>query len=153
MNKSYARFAGSGDRHFGRFFRGFGDWHANGAELGGKDGFGGVLGHALVQLLERHCGTERQPASPDAIALAPAWLLLVWLDRRSVLNINAAICAICGGLCVGLLHPLLNMAFGVDVFAPARSWSGLLWQATAGAFGGWAMASLWRNRENAASNR
>ena len=88
-----------------------------------------------------------------AIALAPAWLLLVWLDRRSVLNINAAICAICGGLCVGLLHPLLNMAFGVDVFAPARSWSGLLWQAGAGAFGGWAMASLWRNRENAASNR
>ena len=88
-----------------------------------------------------------------AIALAPAWLLLVWLDRRSVLNINAAICAICGGLCVGLLHPFLNMAFGVDVFAPARSWSGLLWQATAGAFGGWAMASLWRNRENAASNR
>ena len=88
-----------------------------------------------------------------AIALAPAWLLLAWLDRRSVLNINAAICAICGGLCVGLLHPLLNMAFGVDVFAPARSWSGLLWQAAAGAFGGWAMASLWRNRENAASNR
>ena len=88
-----------------------------------------------------------------AIALAPAWLLLVWLDRRSVLNINAAICAICGGLCVGLLHPILNMAFGVDVFAPARSWSGLLWQAAAGAFGGWAMASLWRNRENAASNR
>ena len=65
MNKSYARFAGSGDRHFGRFFRGFGDWYANGAELGGKDGFGGVLGHALVQLLERHCGTERQPAPPD----------------------------------------------------------------------------------------
>ena len=65
MNKSYARSAGSGDRHFGRFFSGFGDWHANGAELGGKDGFGGVLGHALVQLLERHCGTERQPATPD----------------------------------------------------------------------------------------
>ena len=88
-----------------------------------------------------------------ASALAPAWLLLVWLDRRSVLNINAAICAICGGLCVGLLHPVLTMAFGVDVFAPARSWSGLLCQAAAGAFGGWAMASLWRNRENAASNR
>ena len=88
-----------------------------------------------------------------AIALAPAWLLLVWLDRRSVLNINAAICAICGGLCVGLLHPLLNMAFGVDVFAPARSWSGLLWQAAAGAFGGWAMASLCGSSEDAASNR
>ena len=88
-----------------------------------------------------------------AIALAPAWLLLVWLDRRSVLNINAAICAICGGLCVGLLHPLLNMAFGVDVFAPARSWAGLFSQAAAGALGGWTMASLWRSRENAASNR
>ena len=57
-----------------------------------------------------------------AIALAPAWLLLAWLDRHSMLNINAVICAVCGALCVGLLHPILNMAFGVDVFAPARSW-------------------------------
>ena len=65
MNKSHARSAGSDDRHFGRFFRGFGDWHANGAELGGKDGFGGVLGHAVVKLLERYCGAERQPAAPN----------------------------------------------------------------------------------------
>ena len=88
-----------------------------------------------------------------AIALAPAWLLLVWLDRRSMLNINAVICAVCGALCVGLLHPILNMAFGVDVFAPARSLAGLLCQAAAGALGGWAMASLCGSSEGAASNR
>lgn len=88
-----------------------------------------------------------------AIALAPAWLLLAWLDRRSVMNINAGICAVCGALCVGLLHPILNMAFGVDVFAPARSLAGLLCQAVAGALGGWAMASLCGNTEDAASNR
>ena len=88
-----------------------------------------------------------------AIALAPAWLLLAWLDRHSMLNINAVICAVCGALCVGLLHPILNMAFGVDVFAPARSWAGLLCQAAAGALGGWAMASLCGSSEDAASNR
>ena len=88
-----------------------------------------------------------------AIALAPAWLLLVWLDRRSVLTINAGIGAMCGGLCIGLLHPALNLAFGVDVFAPARSWLGLLCQAAAGALGGWATASLYGSGEGAASNR
>ena len=88
-----------------------------------------------------------------AIALAPAWLLLAWLDRRSMLTINAGICAMCGALCVGLLHPILNMAFGVDVFAPARSLAGLLCQAVAGAVGGWAMASLCGSSEDAASNR
>ena len=88
-----------------------------------------------------------------AIALAPAWLLLAWLDRHSMLNINGVICAVCGALCVGLLHPILNMAFGVDVFAPARSWAGLLCQAAAGALGGWAMAPLCGSSEDAASNR
>ena len=85
-----------------------------------------------------------------AIALAPAWLLLAWLDRRSVLTINAGIGAMCGALCVGLLHPILNMVFGVDVFAPARSWLGLLCQAGAGALGGWAMVYVWSNRGSAA---
>ena len=85
-----------------------------------------------------------------AIALAPAWLLLVWLDRRSMLTINAGICAMCGALCIGLLHPALNLAFGVDVFAPARSWLGLLCQAGAGALGGWAMVYVWSNRGSAA---
>ena len=88
-----------------------------------------------------------------AIALAPAWLLLAWLDRHSMLNINAVICAVCGALCVGLLHPILNMAFGVDVFAPARSWAGLMCQAAAGGLGGWAMASLCGSTEDVASNR
>ena len=88
-----------------------------------------------------------------AIALAPAWLLLAWLDRRSMLNINAGIFAMCGALCVGLLHPTLNMAFGVDVFAPARSLAGLLCQAAAGAFGGWAMVYVWSNRGSAGLNQ
>ena len=88
-----------------------------------------------------------------AIALAPAWLLLAWLDRRSVLTINAGIGAMCGAVCIGLLHPILSMVFGVDVFAPARSWAGLLCQAAAGALGGWAMASLYGSSDDVASNR
>ena len=88
-----------------------------------------------------------------AIALAPAWLLLAWLDRRSMLTINAGICAMCGALCVGLLHPVLNLAFGVDVFAPARSWLGLLCQAAAGALGGWTMVYVWSNRGGAGLNQ
>ena len=88
-----------------------------------------------------------------AIALAPAWLLLAWLDRRSVLTINAGIGAMCGAVCIGLLHPILSMVFGVDVFAPARSWAGLLCQAAAGALGGWAMASLCESSDDVASNR
>jgi hypothetical protein len=88
-----------------------------------------------------------------AIALAPAWLLLAWLDRRSMLTINAGIGAMCGALCAGLLHTILNMVFGVDVFAPARTWLGVLCQAAAGALGGWAMASLCGSSEDVASNR
>ena len=88
-----------------------------------------------------------------AITLAPAWLLLAWLDRRSVLTINAGICAMCGALCIGLLHPVLNLTFGVDVFAPARSWLGLLCQAAAGALGGWAMVYVWSNRGSAGLNQ
>ena len=77
-----------------------------------------------------------------AIALAPAWLLLAWLDRRAVLTANASIFAICGALCIGLLHPLLNFAFGVDVFAPARSLVGLAGQGLAGALGGMALSRV-----------
>lgn len=84
------------------------------------------------------------------IALAPAWLLLAWLDRRSVLTINGGIFAMCGALCIGLLHPVLNLVFGVDVFAPARSWLGLLCQAAAGALGGWAMVYVWSYRGSVA---
>ena len=77
-----------------------------------------------------------------AIALAPAWLLLAWLDRRAVLTANASIFAICGALCIGLLHPLLNFAFGVHVFAPARSLVGLAGQGLAGALGGMALSRV-----------
>ena len=77
-----------------------------------------------------------------AITLAPAWLLLAWLDRRSMLTARASIFAICGVLCVGLLHPLLHMVFGVDVYAPARSLAGLAGQGLAGALGGVVMSRV-----------
>jgi len=41
---------------------------------------------------------------------------------------------------IAALHPTLNWAFGVDVFAPARTLPGLLGQAVAGGVGGVAVA-------------
>jgi hypothetical protein len=37
------------------------------------------------------------------------------------------------------LHPALSFAFGIDVFAPARTLPGLLGQAVAGGLGGQAV--------------
>jgi hypothetical protein len=47
-----------------------------------------------------------------------------------------------GAATVMVLHPALNLAFGVDVFAPARSLAGLTGQGLAGALGGMAMSRV-----------
>lgn len=71
-----------------------------------------------------------------AIALVPSWLILDWLSRRSILKVNMLWYALVGAASIGVLHPLLNVTLGVDVFAPARSWYGLFGQALAGGIGG-----------------
>ena len=71
-----------------------------------------------------------------AIALLPGWLILDWLGRRSTLRIAPAWYVLAGAAGIAALHPTLNWAFGVDVFAPARTVPGLLGQAVAGGLGG-----------------
>ena len=51
-------------------------------------------------------------------------------------------CVVVGAATVMVFHPALNLAFGVDVFAPARSLAGLAGQGLAGALGGMAMARV-----------
>ena len=74
-----------------------------------------------------------------AIALLPGWLILNWLGRRSTLRVAAAWYIVAGAVGIAALHPALNWAFGVDVFAPARTVPGLLGQAVAGGLGGLAV--------------
>jgi hypothetical protein len=61
------------------------------------------------------------------MSVAPAWYVLT------------------GAAGIAILHPALNWTFGVDVFAPARTLSGLLGQAVAGGLGGVALVFLRRS--------
>ena len=74
-----------------------------------------------------------------AIALLPGWLILDWLGRRPTLRIAPAWYILTGAVGIAVLHPTLNWALGVDVFAPARTLPGLLGQAVAGGLGGLAV--------------
>ena len=74
-----------------------------------------------------------------AIALLPGWLILDWLGRRPTMSVAPAWYSLAGALGIAILHPTLNWAFGVDVFAPARTLPGLLGQAIAGGLGGLAL--------------
>ena len=75
-----------------------------------------------------------------AIALLPGWLFLYWLGRRPTRRVAPAWYILTGAMAIAVLHPALNWAFGVDVFAPARTMQGLLGQALAGGLGGVAVA-------------
>jgi hypothetical protein len=75
-----------------------------------------------------------------AIALLPGWLILDWLGRRSTTQVAAGWYVLAGAAGIAILHPALTFAFGIDVFAPARTLPGLLGQAVAGGLGGQAVA-------------
>ena len=74
-----------------------------------------------------------------AIALLPGWLILDWIGRRPTMSVAPAWYILMGAMGIAVLHPTLNWAFGVDVFAPARTLPGLLGQAVAGGLGGLAV--------------
>ena len=74
-----------------------------------------------------------------AIALLPGWLILDWFGRRPTMNVAPAWYILMGAVGIAVLHPTLNLAFGVDVYAPARTLPGLLGQAVAGGLGGLAV--------------
>ena len=79
-----------------------------------------------------------------AIALLPGWLILDWLGRRPTMSVAPAWYILMGAVGIAVLHPTLNWAFGVDVFAPARTLPGLLGQAVVGGLGGLAVVFLRR---------
>ena len=74
-----------------------------------------------------------------AIALLPGWLILDWLGRRPTMSVASGWYVLAGAAGIAILHPALNWAFGVDVFAPARTLPGLLGQSVAGGLGGLAV--------------
>ena len=84
-----------------------------------------------------------------ALFLIPVWLILSWCDRRAILSVTPLWYAAAGGICIAALHPAMALVFGIDVFAAARSWPGLLGQAFAGALGGFWVARLWRSKSDA----
>ena len=81
-----------------------------------------------------------------AIALLPGWLILDWLGRRSTTRLAAGCYVLAGAAGIAILHPALTLAFGIDVFAPARTLPGLLGQAVAGGLGGLAVVLSRRER-------
>ena len=80
-----------------------------------------------------------------AIALLPGWLMLDWIGRRPTMSVAPVWYVLTGAAGIAILHPSLNWAFGVDVFAPARTMLGLLGQAVAGGLGGFALVFLRRS--------
>ena len=74
-----------------------------------------------------------------AIALLPGWLILDWLGWRSTTQVAAGWYVLAGAAGIAILHPALTFAFGIDVFASARTLPGLLGQAVAGGLGGQAV--------------
>ena len=74
-----------------------------------------------------------------AIALLPGWLILDWLSRRPAMSVAPSWYVLAGAAGIAILHPALTLAFGIDVFAPARTLPGLLGQAVAGGLGGLAV--------------
>jgi len=77
-----------------------------------------------------------------AIALIPAWLIVAWFTRKSDSAWEAWIFVTVGAACVACVYPAMNFAFGVDVYAPARTLAGVLGQAAAAGLGGLCVATL-----------
>ena len=81
-----------------------------------------------------------------ALALLAGWLPIELFISKLSQPIRFLSYGVLGFFCILALHPLLNMVFGVDVFAPTRTVSGLIGQGTAGALGGFCVWLLRRPR-------
>ncbi len=77
-----------------------------------------------------------------ALILIAGWAVAEWLSRRVSRYRHATTFVLMGAACILILHPLLNVLFGVDAFAPARTWVGLVAQGCAGAVGGLCFARV-----------
>ena len=77
-----------------------------------------------------------------ALILTIGWAVTDWVSVRVSRYRHTAAFALMGAGCILILHPLLNMVFGVDAFAPARTPVGLIAQGIAGAVGGLCFAKV-----------
>jgi len=77
-----------------------------------------------------------------ALILTIGWAVTDWVSLRVIRYRHTAAFALMGASCILILHPLLNMVFGVDAFAPARTLAGLIAQGFAGAVGGLCFAKI-----------
>lgn len=77
-----------------------------------------------------------------ALCLVMGWAIFDLLSRRVSLCRYPGCYALVGATCIMALHPLLNGLFGVDVFAPARTVTGVIAQGMAGAVGGFCFATV-----------
>ena len=77
-----------------------------------------------------------------ALILTVGWAVTDWVSLRVIRYRHTAAFALMGASCILILHPLLNMVFGVDAFAPARTLAGLIAQGFAGAVGGLCFAKI-----------
>ena len=71
-----------------------------------------------------------------AVSLAAPWLACDFVTRRHPHLRSPLLYGLTAAFAIAILHTALSQIFGMDVFAPARTLTGLLGQCLAGAIGG-----------------
>ena len=71
-----------------------------------------------------------------AVSLVIPWLACDFVTRRHPHLRSPLLYGLTAAFAIAILHTALSQIFGMDVFAPARTLTGLLGQCLAGAIGG-----------------
>jgi hypothetical protein len=77
-----------------------------------------------------------------AVSLAAPWLACDFVTRRHPHLRSPLLYGLTAAFAIAILHTALSQIFGMDVFAPARTLTGLLGQCLAGAIGGVCLNAL-----------
>ena len=77
-----------------------------------------------------------------AVSLAAPWLACDFVTRRHPHLRSPLLYGLTAAFAIAILHIALSQIFGMDVFAPARTLTGLLGQCLAGAIGGVCLNAL-----------
>ena len=77
-----------------------------------------------------------------AVSLAAPWLACYFVTRRHPHLRSPLLYGLTAAFAIAILHTALSQIFGMDVFAPARTLTGLLGQCLAGAIGGVCLNAL-----------
>ena len=77
-----------------------------------------------------------------AVSLVIPWLVCDFVTRRHLHLRSPLLYGLTAAFAIAILHTALSQIFGMDVFAPARTLTGLLGQCLAGAIGGVCLNAL-----------